>query len=450
MTSSVHSRYAPERGTEVTTRFLLGTLDAASHDWLESIPGIRLNGTTATVPTNALWLALELGLLEIAGPTRREIRTAKAALPWLRPWVSEFLIVYQREGVFTALASPGESHLFVWSAGSGKTLGAIVWSLAAGNRLTVVCTKSGIRPTWNREIETYTTGVYWKVLTGERPEPIELPTDRPSILVVGYDTLPAWIDVLTRLRPPSLVFDEIHLLKSHKRWRPEVGDDGVKLRFSLLDNRSAAAYRLARIAKRRLGTTATPVTDRVRDLWAELDLIHPGEWGPYWKWAQRYAGATENRFGGMDDRGKTNLAELKRRIELVRHRVPYSVANRSLPPKRRLVTYVSVKEQCRAEGGIGKEIKRAARHGPTALLEARIMEAASRKRQIVLAHARDALEAKQKVVIFTGRRSTARGSRKTPGGVRGFRCRSGRATGDSPEKREIVRKSYMEAPDRRY
>ena len=416
---------------------------------LVSIPGIRSRGGLLQVPENASWLVLEL-LGSLGTPSQPCVRPglARAAQPWLREWVPGFLTSYQREGIAWALGKPSQSCHFHWSAGSGKTLGAIVWNLAAGPSLSVVVTKAAIRPTWARELETYTQGVHSEVLDGETPGDLvgSIPLDRPVVLVTGYDTLPGWIDALVKLRPHSVVFDEIHKVKSHRRWQAEVGN-GARVSFSLKENQAAACYRLSRIAKRRLGLTATPVTDRVRDLWAQLDLVHPGEWGTYWDWARRYAGATENTFGGMDDRGKSNLAELKRRLSYVSHRVPYSLANRDLPPKRRLVTYVKVCDQNRAEGGISKELKKAAKFGPTAILEARLMEAASRKRKVVLAHARDALEGGLKVVIFTGRRVDCERLRAEAGDWRdlsGLFLFSGHG-GDSPEAREKIRRDYMAA-----
>jgi SWI/SNF-related matrix-associated actin-dependent regulator 1 of chromatin subfamily A len=433
----------------------LETVPPEVHALLVSIPGVRSRAGLLQVPENASWLVLELlGGLETREGPRRSPGAARAAQPWLREWVPNFLTSYQREGIAWALGKPGQSSHFHWSAGSGKTLGAIVWDLAAGPSLSVVVTKAAIRPTWARELETYTQGVHFEVLDGETPGELtgSIPLDRPVVLVTGYDTLPGWIDALVKLRPHSVVFDEIHHVKSHQRWQAEVGlGDERKVSFSLKENRAAACYRLSRIAKRRLGLTATPITDRVRDLWAQLDLVHPGEWGTYWDWARRYAGATENTFGGMDDRGKSNLGELKRRLSYVSHRVPYSLANRDLPPKRRLITYVKVCDQNRAEGGISKELKKAAKFGPTAILEARLMEAASRKRKVVLAHARDALEGGLKVTIFTGRRvdcerlaAEAEGWKESWKGHR-LSLFSGHG-GDSPERREELRRLYMASP----
>lgn len=380
-----------------------------------------------------------------------KLPTAKQALPWLNEWVPAFLTGYQRGGILHALRLPGQNCHFWWSCGSGKTLGAIVWLLSVGPSVTIVVTKAGARGTWEREVESYTRGIHCETLEGEGSTELvgKLPADRPVVFLVAYEILPGWIDALVSLRPTSVVFDEIHKVKSHRRWNAEVDTQSSRgVKFSLKANRSAACYRLSRIARRRLGTTATPITDRVRDLWAQLDLVHPRAWGSYWEFARRYCNAHENLHGGMDDRGASNLTELKERLALVSHRVRYSQANRDLPPKRRLVTYIRVADQCRAEGGIAAELRAAARHGPTALLEARLMESASRKRKVVLDRASDALESGQKVCIFTGRRvdcerlySDARALKL----AHPFEVFSGHG-GDSTRARDQVRESYMHSP----
>lgn len=486
---------------------LQADLSEEQRAYLALIPGLKLSANSGisansviAAPRNAVWLAAEI-LTAFGVPFTQRAppqfpgRNAKAALPFIHDWIPGFLTPYQREGVQAILSIPGESGHFWWSAGAGKTLGALIWALAVGERLTVVVTKAAIRPTWTREIRTYTKGVNWQVLEGMKPEGIgTIANDRPTILVTGYDTLPEWIGLIERLKPHNAIFDEIHKVKSHKRWSAEVDLAGEgpsvevltttgpeianpfgdapngsappiivpppKVTYTLNENQTAACYRLSRASRRRLGTTATPIKDRVRDLWAQLDLIHPWEWGGYWDWARRYCGAAEGLWGGMTDKGETNLGELKRRLQFVGHRVPYSVANRDLPPKRRLVTYLKVFEQVRPEGGIAAELRSAGRQGANALLEARLMEAASRKRKAVLAHARDTLEAGEKVVIFTGRRIDCErlrkeadawlaGERQKDGTfgakkIAGLQIFSGHG-GDSTDAREEIRLAYMAA-----
>jgi SNF2 family DNA or RNA helicase len=306
---------------------------------------------------------------------------------------------YQRAGLAASLGWYDESGMFVWSAGSGKTLGSIAWALAAGG-VTVAVTKPAVRNQWAREVERFTTADV-DVLEGTTIGEFR-PRSSPCFLVTGYSTLPVWTPTLEKLRPTSVIFDESHLVQSHRRWDAEVGE-GDKPRFSLKGNISASAYRLSRCARRRLATTATPIRDRVRNLWAQLDLVRPWEFGTFSAFTRRYCAAMENPYGGIDTRGQSNLDELKSRLALVSHSVKYSEANRALPPKRRQVTYVKVSEQVRADA-IGEDLRRAARNGPTALLEMRLMEAASRKRNVIVEHVMDAIAGGLKVCVFTGRR----------------------------------------------
>jgi SNF2 family DNA or RNA helicase len=175
------------------------------------------------------------------------------------------------------------------------------------------------------------------------------------------------------------------------------------VKFTLNENIAAAAWRLSGVAARRLGTTATPIRDRVRNLWAQLDLIHPYEWGKYWDWAVRYTGATERTFGGMDDTGATNLGELKQRLAVVSHSVSHDVVNASLPAKRRSVVYLPVAAQ--VQSGMTKEVRAAAKSGdPTALREVLMLEACARKRPWLLGQLEGRVDGGHKVVVFTGRR----------------------------------------------
>ena len=446
-----------------------GPLSLETRDRLSQLPGVRLGkgvgaGGGAAIPANlAGFVAREMGIaLEAPQHLARWYPSdATRAPPFLQPWIPGFLTSYQKEGIAWVLGQADHCGSFWWSAGSGKTLAAIVWLLSVGISLSIVCTKAAIRPTWKREVGTYSREVSLFTAQGTTPDAgavrawirAALTEGHPAILVVAYETLPAWIGLLEGLGATSLVFDEIHSVKSHRRWDPIVGRDD-RVSFAMKENRAAACMRLSQRIPRRLALTATPIRDRVRDLWAQLDLIHPREWGSFARFADRYCARVEGPYG-WDTRGASHLDELKARTATVTHRVPYTVANRELPPKRRLVTWISIPDQDRPLGNVASEIRAASRAGPTALLEARLMEAASRKRKTVLAHARDALEASLKVVIFTGRRIDCekladearrwQDAQVCQSPIPGLAVLSGHG-GDSPDLREQIRAGYMRAP----
>ncbi|GAF70302.1 unnamed protein product, partial [marine sediment metagenome] len=256
---------------------------------------------------------------------------------------------------------------------------------------------------------------------------------RPFV-VVGWEALVDNIKDLERYNPSTLVCDELHAGKSTKRWDvvhlPDLSEDptkslaqmrkedgearsqggfikdteeGRKMLLPVLNQASAAA-RLARRASKRIGLTATPIKDRVRDLWGQLDTIEPNSHGNSSMWRSRYCDMKPGRYGGMDDRGSSNLDELKRRISHVAHILTYAETHKHLPPKRRQSVYIAPEDQCRPSGGFAKELRDAQKRGPSAVLEVRLAQAASKKRKAVLSMIEDHLSSGQKVTVFTGRR----------------------------------------------
>ena len=118
--------------------------------------------------------------------------------------------------------------------------------------------------------------------------------------------------------------------------------------FTPRESVAARAGFLAPKATRRLALTATPMPDRVRDLWAQFDIVEPGVAGKYWDWARKFCGAYEAQYG-MDDRGASNLGTLQafcqQRTSVVRSEEVYDL----LPPVRRMTTYLSAGELTRSE-----------------------------------------------------------------------------------------------------
>jgi hypothetical protein len=320
----------------------------------------------------------------------------------LREWVPAFLTPYQREGILTMSRRSG---MLLWAAGSGKTLGGICWALGNGGA-TVVVTRAAVRRNYGREIERFTNHRAYVV---EDTGPLDEERLEESMFVVlGWETLPAHAEALVKWKPTNVIFDEIHKAKSNKRFEAVPRKDG-SLAFQNRDNMAYHAYVLSRAVKFRLGTTATPIKDRTRDLWAQLDLCQPDAWGPFYRqdkasFTARYCAARKNAFGGLDTSGASNLDELWNRVSLAVHQVPYSVTHRDLPPKRRVVTRIPVADQSAPSGGFAKELARASKTGKTAILEVRLAEAASRKRAAVVDRIEECVEAGQKVLVFTGRR----------------------------------------------
>jgi superfamily II DNA or RNA helicase len=289
---------------------------------------------------------------------------------------------------------------------SGKTLGGICWARANGGA-TVVVTRAAVRRSFGREIERFTDTRAYVIEPGESIDGDRM--EEADFVVVGWQGLPSHLDTILEWKPKNVIFDEIHLAKSHKRFKAVPKEDGT-LKFDSLDNIAHAAMTLSRAVQYRLGMTATPIKDRVRDMWAELDLVEPSAWGPFYRrdgtasFAARYCDARVNPFGGIDTGGSSNLEELWNRVSLSSHQVPHSVTHRDLPPRRRIVTFIPTADQSAPSGGFLKELQRVSKSGKTAILEVRLAEAASRKRAALVERIEECIDGGQKVLVFTGRR----------------------------------------------
>jgi hypothetical protein len=267
-----------------------------------------------------------------------------------------------------------------------------------------------------------------------------LPVEReplPRFLIVAWESLAAWLPTLLACAPAVVVFDEGHLGSSAKRFAAKtVRDDesgdtttGLTIQYDRLKNRASAAEQLSKVCGIRIETTASPIRDRLRNLWAQLDLTEPGAWGkfnPYHatiaqqtgpysafycnrqSWSERYCEAHAGLFGGIDSRGRAQpeiIAELKARMSYATHLVPYSVTHAQLPARRIQVTYLGPDDLAKPEQieGTGP---RQARVGDTArsMVEIKLAQACSQKRGWVAAKAVEALEGGSKVTILTTRK----------------------------------------------
>jgi superfamily II DNA or RNA helicase len=181
-------------------------------------------------------------------------------------------------------------------------------------------------------------------------------------------------------------------------------EDGRKM-FVPHVSLATSAANVARYAKKRIATTATPIKDRVRDLYAQLDLVEPNAWGSTTAWQDRYCDRKPGIYGGFDTTGQSNIEELNARIAHVAHVLDYRQTHRGLPPKRRQSVYIPPEEQCKPSAGFAAQLKEAAKRGPGAILEAQLARSASMKRKSVLSLIESHVESGQKVVVFTGRKA---------------------------------------------
>jgi SWI/SNF-related matrix-associated actin-dependent regulator 1 of chromatin subfamily A len=191
----------------------------------------------------------------------------------------------------------GTGALLADDVGLGKSMECIAAARSLGTSTLIVC-PSFVRGVWagaDGEIKKWWPEAYPPaVLSGTKPKacpPASLVT------VCHYDILHAWADYIN---PETVIFDECQFLISEK------------------SRRSGAAKAIARRAKYRIAASATPMTNRPRDLWNIVDTISEGRFGKPWDYLLRHCDAKKVEVAKntvvWDTSGASNLDELKRRL----------------------------------------------------------------------------------------------------------------------------------------
>jgi len=147
------------------------------------------------------------------------------------------------------------------------------------------------------------------------------------MVVTNYEVIGSRFDELKKINWRTIIFDESHELKQGYS-PPKKYSDGKRKdrRFEYAARLAAICHRLTR--GRVWALSATPVRDRVRDLWGQLHIVLPDA-HPIWlrghaaeeamrrgvlarfNWLQRYCGGHMNEWGGFDTTGAAHLEELK-------------------------------------------------------------------------------------------------------------------------------------------
>ena len=427
---------------------------------MEKLPGVKLKHGTWVVPENAITVVSSLAdQFDVAVTKANWVQRPAPKATWneieaklraggeVREFVYDFLLNYQKDAITFGWGKPG-AHFWM-STGSGKTLIGVLTALSATGPIIIV-TRGAARAQLAREVERFTLLRPYVL----RPRSVMRKKDQTlsqyvasaqgrAVVVAGWESLPERLAEVKALRPTVFLADELHNGKNSKRFdvvhlpdlpTAEPGEDpsafqlrldaaiaeetrqiqetkgfiketeeGRKLFIPVLNVASSGAE-LARVCRLKYGLTATPIKNRTRDLWAQLDIIEPNAWGNASKWLDRHSDRKPGTYGGFDTSGSSNLDELNERLKSVAFILGYADTHRELPPKRRQSVYVSPEDQCKESSGFASQIKQAAARGPGAMLEVRLAQAASKKRKAVLGLIEDHLRSGHKITVFTGRK----------------------------------------------
>ncbi len=379
------------------------TFSGRIDDW--HAPGVLINreGTETRAAIDCAWLVEKV----LGAPRRRP--EIWPGVPGVRERAIGYgahvgLVPFQQEGA--AFLAERDYGLLVDEMGIGKSCQAVV---AAEARLSMGVVPDATTPAvlvicpalakkhWQREIKRW-SGHDSVILDTRTPDPVQICA---RYVICNYDILfggrerdaagvmhalttqPGWGMALAGARFLIAIADEAHILRGRSALRTK-----------------ATKTTLMKIPVV-WGLTGTPMPNYIRDLFGLVDTISNGLWGySYWDWAKKYCNAFQGQYG-WDDTGESHVDELRGRLAFFTLGRSAKGVHLQLPEKRREVYRVDVQVSAPsvAEGNKALSKTNAVAHA--------LRYTARAKRSAVVGAAVEALQAKQKVVVFLYMREQA-------------------------------------------
>jgi SNF2 family DNA or RNA helicase len=181
--------------------------------------------------------------------------------------------------------------------GLGKTVVGMGVT-AALNVPTLVVTTASMKYKWRNEFAEWVPDAHVRVLEGGNVEPLY----DEDVIIINYDLLVKWAEVILAWEPELIIFDESHYLKS---------EDSL---------RTKAATAISISTEYLLLMSGTPIVNGPSELIPQLQILHclDEQFGGWLKFVKRYCDAKRrhvaNGRGIWDVTGASRLDELHARL----------------------------------------------------------------------------------------------------------------------------------------
>lgn len=235
-------------------------------------------------------------------------------IDWNVLQIKKELYEFQKEGVEFIESKKGRA-LVADEMGLGKTIQAITYlQLHPELRPAIIICPSSLKLNWMKEWEESTNNTLPEVLYGRTPYETS-----SEVLIINYDILSGWVDHLKTIKPKVIIFDEAHYMKERSA------------------KRTQAAKELCKGAPHIIALTGTPVVNRPSEMFNTLQMLEPIRWSSFWKFAKKYCGAYQSRWGWVYD-GSSHTDELNQLLtQTVMIRRRKDEVLKQLPAKTRTV-----------------------------------------------------------------------------------------------------------------
>lgn len=205
--------------------------------------------------------------------------------------------------------------------GLGKTI-QVLGYLAINPELrpAIIACPANAKYEWEEQLFQHTKNLDCQVLTGQKPYPI-----KKDIIIVNYDILSYWENVLINLNPVFLGLDEAHYIKNLKA------------------KRTASCQKIGKNINAIIPMSGTPIVNKPVEYFPVLNMICPKEFPSFWKYAFRYCDPKKGFRGqGWRFDGATNTKDLYNRVKPFMIRRLKEEVLPELPPKQRIYVPIEI------------------------------------------------------------------------------------------------------------
>lgn len=202
------------------------------------------------------------------------------------PGLKGTLYPFQNVGVGFIESKNGRA-LVADEMGTGKSIEALAYLQLHRDKIPVIIVvPASLKLNWKKEAETWLPNPKVEILSGTTPW-----RTKGDILIINYDILPDWVDVLKKKDPQVLILDEVHYTKSSKA------------------QRTKAVKKLGKGIPHIIGLSGTPIVNRPIEAFNAINLINPDLFPNFFAFTRHFCNARHNGFG-WDFNGASNTKEL--------------------------------------------------------------------------------------------------------------------------------------------
>jgi SWI/SNF-related matrix-associated actin-dependent regulator 1 of chromatin subfamily A len=312
---------------------------------------------------------------------------------------------YQIEGVRFIETFKGKA-LLAFAPRLGKSLTSLAWCLYAKKQHILVVCPSISKLVWEQEVKKWSS-LRAQSLYGRTPYQID---KRIQVLIINYDILTHWIDMIEVWEYDAIIIDESHYASNKHRNVSVPTEEGKNVTVKTLVKRTQSVQYLASKSPAVICLSGTPFLSYPAQLYQTVHMLAPRIFSNEYSFLHKYCDPILTRWG-WEFKGASRIPELKAKLATVMLRKAKEDVFTELPEEEHILIPITIDRKEYEEDWAKYQIwYRAHRDLPEEELDAKILHMESvnysKKRSAIHEWIKDFQKSGQPLVVFAWFRET--------------------------------------------